>query len=477
MRDIPVLSVADRLRTENPWWEPSGSIARQYLDMKPRPYLALFSPLATDRTVRRAVVLLGPRRVGKTVMIHHQIQALLDAGVNPKSILYASIDHPLYNGLSLDQILKVYTEATGCDPYREETFLFFDEIQYLRNWESYVKALVDGCFPAKCIVSGSAAAALRLKSVESGAGRFTDFMLPPLTFYEYTELTGKRDSIERPSDAGTFLSIRQPADIPRLNSHFLDYLNFGGYPELALSPTIQSNPARFVKSDIIDKVLLRDLPGLYGIQDVQELNYLFTTLAFNTAGEVSLEELSKKSGVAKNTIRRYMEYLEAAFLIRIVHRVDRDARHFQRATRFKIYLTNPSIYAALFSPIEDGQSAMGSLTETAVFAQWFHSPAILHYARWRDGEVDIVSMNAEQRVDMAVEVKWSDRCVEDYGQIRSLVRFCKSQGLSTCLVTTKSESARKKCDGVAVEFLPASLYCYILGNNILFNKALNQVHL
>jgi predicted AAA+ superfamily ATPase len=63
--------------------------------------------------------------------------------------------------------------------------------------------------------------------------------------------------------------------------------------KLEFSERIQSDPGRFVKSDIIDKVLLRDLPGLYGVQDIQELNYLFTTLAFNSANEVSLEELSK----------------------------------------------------------------------------------------------------------------------------------------------------------------------------------------
>ena len=474
MRDIPVMSVTDRLRTENPWWEDSGRSARQYAEMKPRPYQRLFAPLVTDRSVRRAVVLLGPRRVGKTVMIHHAIQELLDADVSPKSILYASIDHPLYNGLSLDQILTVYAEATGCDPYKEETFLFFDEIQYFRNWESHVKALVDGCLPAKCIVSGSAAAALRLKSVESGAGRFTDFMLPPLTFYEYTELTGKQGLVEHPQGGELFGSLGPKTDIGQLNEHFLNYLNFGGYPELALSPTAQSDPARFVKNDIIDKVLLRDLPGLYGIQDVQELNYLFTTLAFNTAGEVSLEELSKKSGVAKNTITRYLKYLEAAFLIRIVHRVDRDARRFQRANRFKVYLTNPSIYAALFSPVAEDHESMGALTETAIFAQWFHASTTLYYARWKEGEVDIVALGPEQKASWAVEVKWSDRCVEDYGQIKNILKFCKSQGLKRCWVTTRTRSVSKQYEGINVEFVPAALYCYVLGYNNILRKTHNS---
>ena len=95
------------------------------------------------------------------------------------------------------------------------------------------------------------------------------------------------------------VSFFSTKNIDLINEQFLYYLNFGGYPEVICSPQIQADPARFIKSDIIDKVLLRDLPSLYGIGDIQELNYLFTTLAFNTANEISLGELSSNSGVAK----------------------------------------------------------------------------------------------------------------------------------------------------------------------------------
>ena len=130
-------------------------------------------------------------------------------------------------------------------------------------------------------------------------------------------------------------------NLERLNELFIEYLNYGGYPELALSQTARKDPQRFIKSDIIDKVLLRDLPSLYGIDDIQELNSLFTTLAYNTGNEVSLEELSKNSGVAKNTIKKYIEYLEAAFLIRTVSRIDKNAKRFQRAAAFKVLPDQP----------------------------------------------------------------------------------------------------------------------------------------
>jgi predicted AAA+ superfamily ATPase len=246
-----------------------------------------------------------------------------------------SVDHPLFNNLGLESLLELYTEAAEINLGSEErVFILYDEIQYLKGWETHLKTLVDNYSNIKFIASGSSAAALKLKSTESGAGRFTDFLLPPLTFHEYLDLLGQSDLIELDGQ------LNSARDIDELNKYFLSYLNFGGYPEVMFSKAIQADPGRFIKSDIIDRVLLRDLPSLYGIQDIQELNYLFTTLAYNTANEVSLEHLSQTSGVAKNTIKRYIEYLEAAFLIKLVHRIDRNSRHFQRANFFKVYLTN-----------------------------------------------------------------------------------------------------------------------------------------
>lgn len=259
-------------------------------------------------------------------------------------------------------------------------------------------------------------------------------------------------------------------NIEELNKNFIHYLNFGGYPEVIFSEEIQSDPGRFIKNDIIDKVLLRDLPGLYGVQDIQELNYLFTTLAYNTSNEVSLEELSKGSGVAKNTIKRYIEYLEAAFLVRTVHRVDRTAKRFKRANFFKVYLTNPSIRSALFSPITNEDPAMGDVSETAVYSHWFHSDALLHYGRWKNGEVDIVNIGKEQKVLWAIEVKWTDRFYRKPGELKSLLKFCHTNNLDRATVTTKTKAGSTVMENVHLDFIPTSLYCYTVGHYIIKGK-------
>jgi uncharacterized protein len=462
--------VIKMIASDNPWLQKPNEIPRLDSNWIPRSYLDLLYPLIFNTKIKRSVVLLGPRRVGKTILLHHVIQKLMKDGVPSSHICYFSIDHPVYTGLHLEELLNIYSKIARVDLEKDTLFAFFDEIQYLKDWERYLKSITDKSPNIKCTVSGSAAAALRLKSIESGAGRFTDFLLPPLTFYEFIHLKNEDQQVEIKFNKNGPPKITD-AGLALLNKEFLEYINFGGYPEVIFSKEIQLDPGRFIKNDIIDKVLLRDLPSLYGISDIQELNSLFLMLAFNTANEVSLDTLSQGSGLAKNTIKRYIEYLEAAFLIKTIQRVDKTAKRFRRANYFKTYLTNTSMWSALFSPVFENDEDLRALVETAVFSQWFHSDKEVHYARWKNGEVDIVELlKKKQRADWAIEVKWSDRHFSKFDEIDSVVNFCKSNKLKLCMVTTITKKGWRNVNNLEVYFIPASLYCYTLGHNIIENK-------
>jgi hypothetical protein len=464
--------ILDRLRFENPWWV-NGQIEEFYASMQRRLYFDLFMPLVLETDVRRAVVLMGPRRVGKTVMLYHAVHGLLENDVDPLNIAFISIETPIYNTISLEQLFSYCRKAT-----KQESpngwFVFFDEIQYLKDWEVHLKSLVDSYPQARFIVSGSAAAALRLKSNESGAGRFTDFMLPPLTFNEFIHLKKLNRLITESNIEwqGSLTKFYSTNNINELNKHFLDYINFGGYPEVIFSEQIQNNPGRYIRSDIIDKVLLRDLPSLYGIRDVQELNSLFTAIAYNSAGEVSLEELSKNSGVQKNTLKRYIEYLEAAFLIKVVHKVSNKPKRFQRATQFKIYLTNPSLRSALFAPMQPTDPLIGNMVETAIYAQWLHREWFTpYYARWQKGEVDMVKLDEKDfHPQWAVEIKWSNHFFEKPGDLKPLIQFLKENGLQDALVTTIDKEGTKQIDELKLSFVPAAVYAYTVGINTIIQK-------
>ena len=461
--------IISRLQSDNPWWV-NGALDDFYEAFEPRLYFNIFYPLVKTTSVNRATVLMGPRRVGKTVMIYHSIKKLIEEGVSPQKILYASIETPIYNNISPEYLFTLAKKASG-DLVSEGWYIFFDEIQYLKDWEVHLKTLVDVFRKTKFIASGSAAAALKLKSNESGAGRFTDFMLPPLTFYEYIHLKNltpliKPDTINWKGNIASFSSA---TNISELNKCFVEYVNFGGYPEVIFNQEIQNNPGRYMRADIIDKVLLRDLPGLYGIQDVQELNSLFTTIAWNSGRECSMDELSKNSGVKKSTLRQYLFYLEAAFLVHIAKRVDQNAGRFQRENFFKIYLTNPSLRSALFAPLGAEDDGMGALMETAIFSQWMQRTSFIpYYARWKNGEVDLININRKKnKPDWAVEIKWSNRFFEAPNELRSLVTFCKENNLSQALATTIDKTGIKEHNGIQIQFIPASVYAYNVGKNTI----------
>ena len=422
--------------------------------------------LISQTDVNRAVILLGSRRVGKTVILKQTVQALLDRGEQAERIFYVSIDNPIYTGLGPERLLELFVDQHGHEK-SSQLFLLFDEIQYLKDWEVHLKSLVDSYPQFRFVCSGSAAAALRLRSQESGAGRFTEFMLPPLTFSEYLSFIGQEDKYTG-DDESTIRLL--PNDVEELNQEFVRYLNIGGLPEAVYSKTIRQNMERYVREDIVDKVLLRDLPSLYGIADTQGLNRLFAMIAYNTGSEVSLEGLSRASGIAKNTIRRYLDYLEAAFLIHRVRRIDENAKNFKRITRFKLYLTNPCLRTSLFGPVNPDDEAMGRLAETALYGQICHSRLRkgLRYARWRGGEVDLVLLDAaRQQPEVAVKIKWSDRQADRPEELEQLLHFCKSNRLEEAYVTTRSKIEMFTTDGIAVRFSPVANWCYSINKQTI----------
>ncbi|HTQ99290.1 MAG TPA: AAA family ATPase, partial [Candidatus Acidoferrum sp.] len=108
MLQISVDDILKRLSFDNPWWEPNGNKEIAYQNNPRRKYFASFYAGISDISVRRAIVLMGPRRVGKTVMVFHAIRGLLDKGINPNSILYLSLETPIYTGLPLERIVLLF---------------------------------------------------------------------------------------------------------------------------------------------------------------------------------------------------------------------------------------------------------------------------------------------------------------------------------------------------------------------------------
>jgi uncharacterized protein len=465
MQTISKEQVVARIRFENPWWTSPYELDKRDGTTKPRAYFRPFFRLVQQESRTGPLLLAGPRRVGKTVMTRAAIQRLIREAQSPRSICYLDIGNPLYNGLALDQLLRFAWEAAGVDG-ASGAFVFLDHIHYLPDWEESLRSLAESFPHIKVVASSSLAATPHSKQ----AGQFTDFLLPPLTFYEYLDLLGIANQFVDTNDhAGNGVPEVAATDIAALNQQFMNYLNFGGYPEAILGKD-HADSARYLRNDVIDRVLLNDLPSLYGIQDVRALNALLATLAYNSGDEVSVDSLSQIFGAATERIEQHMEYLEAAFLIKIVDRIDRSADGFRPVNATKVFVTNPCLRSALFSPLSADDDATGSVVETAVFAQWLHMPNVrMNYLG--SCEVDLVQFNHRLQPLGGVEVKWSDRFEEDPARLGSLLVFCNQHTNCQVVVTTRTKASKKAIGNNTIDFMPASLYSFLVGYNSIRESA------
>ena len=120
-----IISVLNGL---NPWWSAKPFFVPEF-------HRLAFSACRIyleNKDLRRAILLSGPRRVGKTTVLQQTAKALVDSGHDPKSILYLSLDHPLLKLLSLREILSIYHESTYSEG--KPATLLLDEIQYAAEW-------------------------------------------------------------------------------------------------------------------------------------------------------------------------------------------------------------------------------------------------------------------------------------------------------------------------------------------------------
>lgn len=466
MESITEGDVAARMRFDNPWWL-TGEIPAFYAKLPKRAHFDNFYRLVGMRDPRRTVLLKGPRRVGKTVMLFQSIRELAAASPDrAKHILYVSLDTPVYKDILLEKLLGTFMRMHGHEGPTDLT-VFFDEIQYAEDWERQIKSLTDSFHHIKFVASGSAVSLTHSKSRESGAGRFSDFILRPLTFAEHLRLNELEDRHITNKDGHAFAK-----DIHALNREFERYINFGGYPEVSLSETAQADVERFLRADILDRVMLRDLLPIYGISDSQELDRLFRYLAFATGREVTLEKLAHNSGASKNTVSKYLDFLEHADLVTRLERVDINARDFKRPGGFKVYLANPSLRTAMFGPMSADEDGFGLLVETAIIAQDLHDTdfkRLARFARWDDKEVDYVRLDpGEQRPVRAVEFKWSDAMLRRPQELKNLVDFSRQNSLFNLPIAT-TKTARQDnflVNGFPVNLRPAATYCYGLGKDI-----------
>ena len=417
------------------------------------------------------VLLTGVRRIGKTTIMYQMIESLLNGGVAPSRIVYISFDHPLLKLCRFDAILDVFRQNICPD---DDVYYFFDEIQYAGDWDAWLKVLYDTNAKCRAAATGSASPVLAAKAGESGVGRWSMLQIPTLSFYEYCDLLG----LEKP-ELEPGINPSGLHDLPKheqamlfqklapLRNYLNRYLTVGGFPELALSKD-ELFAQRVMRDDVVDKVLKRDIPALYNIRSIADLERIFLYLCYNSSGIISMDAISKElDGATRPTVEKYIQYLESANLIYISNPVALSGKKILKAQP-KIYIADAAIRNAvimqedvLTNPIE-----MGIVAETAVYkhvkAYYCHMAARIGYHRGksRDSEIDIVVEYLKNRI--LIEVKYREQYPAGG---KNLIVSEAGQVGSSMLITKRDDDFGPLDSCHAVYRIPAHAFLYLLGHS------------
>ncbi|GHC53671.1 ATP-binding protein [Roseibacillus persicicus] len=471
--DIPKSELFAVLQEFNPWWSEQSSGDLPDWERTAMKRLRAWAMSSS----KRALLLSGARQTGKTTLFRQLIRQLVsEKQVEPSKILYATFDHPILKLAGLEKTLAAWAELFPTKA-GDTQWLFLDEIQYVDDWQVWVKHQVDFKSHLRIALTGSASP-LRDGSTESGVGRWETLPLPTLSFGEYLSLRQvELDPVPVVSSlidcfewsAGDFARATRQGQA--LVPHFHEYLLRGGFPEPALTDDL-TRCQRLLREDIVDKVLKRDMTALYGVRRIIELEKIFLYLCYHDGGILDIAAISRElDGITRESVSKFLDLFESTHLIYRLRPYGYGKDILRGKT--KVYLADaalPGSVLLLGRRLLKEPKRLGAAVETAffkhVFTRYYADQPTFSYSRekTKELEVDLVAEVGARIVPF--EVKYQDAAVTP-GKLKGLCQFLEKNGIEHGYVITRrwedfrilDEWSNKNSRILAV---PAALACYWL---------------
>ena len=462
MEDTELLRI---LYTQNPWWEGKQV---QVPSKKRRDFYILEKAL-DDKQI---TAIIGPRRVGKSVLMQQLIRSLLEGKTPPRNILFAQLDEPLFEaekGLVISRILETYSKMIlerGLDGISGKVYVFLDEVQHVDKWSEMLKSYYDRGYKIKFVVSGSSSAGITRGSSESLAGRVSLNLVMTLKFIDFLKFKGingnlddislklretLKEALEKRDPGLFFASLKRHypgivAKQQKIETALSEYMIKGGYIELV----DQEDYAKCLQylRDLLQLVIYKDIVKVFGIRNPRSMEDLLLYLGNRSAERFSESSLAQKLRMKTNTISEYLEYLEEVFLVSTC-RIYANNRAKQLRNPRKVFIYDSGIRNMLngtYSPRALADSTdVGRIAETVVHNHllrlaFFFDTYNSQCYYWKNGsEIDNVIVYGKKAVP--VEIKYQNDIKSE--DVKGCREFMKENSSPFGMVITKNKLEQK----------------------------------
>ena len=257
----------------------------------------LLNQLMIRRKNNMIKVITGLRRCGKSYLLFNLFSdALLAEGIPEDHIIKINLEDRRRKNLRDPDNLLQFIDSKMLD--NRMHYILLDEVQYVNEFEDVLNSYLHTP-NADVYVTGSNAKFLSKDVITEFRGRGDEIHIHPLSFSE-------------------FVGIEQKSHLPR-EEQIVEYITYGGLPQVALMEN-ESEKRSFLRT-VFAHTYLKDIKERYKIKLDSDLEELVNILASSIGGLTNPRKLAntfrsvKKSGITEDTISKYLEYLQDAFVV------------------------------------------------------------------------------------------------------------------------------------------------------------------
>lgn len=378
----------------------------------------------------KSTVIVGMRRTGKTWFCYQKMKDMITEGIEPSRILYLNFDDDRLFGFAVKDFQTILDVYYARFPENKEKlcYFFFDEIQLIDHWETFIRRLIDR-ERVQITLTGSSSKLLGAEIATSLRGRTYTCEMFPMSFAEYLAAKGLFE--EPPKNFS-------PANQAKLRNAMEEYFKSGGFPETINLPSFERQK---LLQDYIDSVLFRDVVERYKIKNIVVLRHLIQEILRSPGQKFSVNKFYhtvKSLGIEcdKTSIYTYIDHLTDAFLF---YRVDlhNKSERIRRVNPSKIYTVDPGILYTAMTGSEDNN---GPVFENIVFNAVRRNAKSVEYVQTSDGsEVDFLVTDYFNKSRL-VQAAWSLENVKTYDrEINSLDTLGNEMNIEDRIVVTWDE--------------------------------------
>lgn len=319
-------------------------------------------------------VITGMRRVGKSTFLKIISQKILK-DIEESNKIYLNFETLELLKIKTDIELVEYLKPLLKDK-KDKVYMFFDEIQLVKNWERVINALrINENYDIYITGSNSSLMSSKISTLLSG--RYVQIEIQPFNFREFLKLYSDKNLV--------------------YEELFRKYINIGGIPFLKYFDLDENSCAKYLQ-DLYNTVIVKDVIEYNKVRDVDMFNRILTYVFENIGQTFSSRSIQKflkneNRNISVDTILNYLEYAKSAYIIKKVPRYDVVGKKILSVDE-KYFITDHGLrYAKGFS----NEKNIERILENIVYIELLSRGYKVNIGRVNDKEIDFIAVKGDKK--------------------------------------------------------------------------------